>query len=104
MKELGCKILAIVFIIAIIFSLIEMRRDVLSFRRVSIDNYTVELAPDINVHDYVLILKQNRIGCVVGVTNNVYYVMYHDKLNNHAQEGFRFGQIKKVVIIPSRPR
>lgn len=98
MKELGCKILAAIFIIAIVFSLFEMRRDFLRPHYVDYNDQHIELSSPIQLYDHVLIKSEKKIGYVLGITNETYYVVFHDDTHPTIKSSFPREDLRKIII------
>lgn len=99
MKEFGCKILAAVFIIAIIFSLLEMRKDVLRPHYFQFEGQHIELSSPIQLYDHVLIGPELKIGYVRGITNGVYYVILRNESHQRVEKQYGREQLRKIIPI-----
>ena len=96
MKEVCCKVLAAVFILLIIASMVQMRRDIVDCTHGS---YITVPANTIQMFDTVLVGDKRYIGIVEQVTNNLYHVIYTDRLHHAVHGIYTKEQLQKVLIV-----
>lgn len=88
--------MAVVFIVLIILSLMNMQNDITKITR---NPQGVAMNHSISAFDTVLVGKEKYVGVVETVTNTLYHVVYRDPLGHAVHAVYTKDQLQKVLIV-----
>ena len=88
--------MAVVFIVLIILSLVNMKNDIQKINR---GQQGIAMGHSIVTFDTVLVGKEKYLGVVEQVTNTLYHVVYRDKFGRVIHAIYTKEQLQKVLIV-----
>ncbi len=98
MRDFSCKLLAAIFILLIIVSLMDMRQDWIYLTTPQVFSNTV-IKSQIEVLDTVTI-DGIKLAVVESISNNIYTVVFTDSsLTNSIHDRYDIKRLKKVLVI-----
>ena len=88
--------MAVVFIVLIILSLVNMKNDI---QRITHSNQAIAENNSIAAFDTVFVGKEKYVGVVEQITNTLYHVVYRDTLGHAIHAIYPKEQLQKVLVV-----